>query len=100
MIAREWKYQVLEFQHEGFIANLYETGIEDAYAKPDFLGAQIFCCTMTDQVEPPLAAYWGELESVNVFVRNDISRACSYPEDEVYGLESDLPAQHYREIGH
>ncbi|WP_243439310.1 antibiotic biosynthesis monooxygenase family protein [Fundidesulfovibrio soli] len=94
MIARTWRCRCPLEHRDGFLRHLEATGVRESAALAGYLGHQVLTRDLDGRVEITLVTYWRSMEDVAAFAGADPSRARLWPEDEAYGIESDLDVRH------
>lgn len=96
MIARTWRCRCPLEHRDGFLEHLDATGVRECAGLPGYLGHQVLERDLGAKVEITLVTYWRSMQDVAAFAGADPSRARLWPEDEAYGIDSDLEVRHDR----
>lgn len=101
LIARYWKCLCPRDRRAAFLEHLERTGVAETRAVPGCLGHVVLEREPSGPaghhalIEISLVTFWESMEAVKAYAGERPERAKLYPDDEDYGIISDLEVLHF-----
>ena len=95
MIMRLWRGWTRPEDRAAYADYIEQTGITEYRNTPGNRGAHLVSRIDGDRAEFLTISFWEDLESIEAFAGEDISRAVFYPEDDRYLVDREETVRHF-----